>query len=72
MDTDEFKKALEEVKCGFCINEKPRDLVTGWRGWFICGECVELLAEVRANQDVEMRERLIARLMALRDTPPAE
>jgi hypothetical protein len=64
------EKVQEEITCGFCVNETPRDLMTGWRGWFICGECVELLAEVRAQTNIEARERLIAKLTKLRDEPP--
>jgi hypothetical protein len=70
MTTDEVKERFEECKCGFCVNEKPHHLNVGWRGWFICDKCVERLAEVRAYQDADAREHMIARLTALRETPP--
>jgi hypothetical protein len=70
MNSDDIKKALEECKCGFCVNEKPRNLITGWRGWFICDECVELLAEICAQQNPGARERLITMLTAMRARPP--
>ena len=62
--------AKPEHKCGFCTNEKPRHLSTGWRGWFICDECVELLADVLGQLNSDARERMIAKLVAHRDNPP--
>jgi|HubBroStandDraft_6_1064221.scaffolds.fasta_scaffold430571_2 hypothetical protein len=64
--------SLLKMECGWCANEKkPTDMLTGWAGWFICGDCAIDLAKIVARANPETREKLISDLIALR-TQPAE
>jgi len=67
-----------EVTCGWCgkSQSKVEKMIVGTGvSWLnppkpetsICNECVELCAEVIAIKDPSCRERLIARLIELRD-----
>ena len=60
----------QDMKCGFCVTEKPAQLFVGWKGWFICGNCCEGLIKTWAQTDRAFRERLIEELKVLEDWVP--
>ena len=58
------------VECGWCVSKNQNNLFVGWKGWYICEECLESLIKVRALSDPSFRERLIGELTELKDNKP--
>jgi len=45
--------------------EKPTEAICGWKGWFICGDCLESLIKERGANGSCFPRRIIEELKVL-------